>query len=1613
MKRFAAVPDAVARTVPYQSADPRRLLTDLAQLLEPYRPVQGTVADVGNVAVALDSLNADRLARVFSALAPQLGPALARWWLWAQDAPYQSGWGRRGFRSPYPETSRHVRMSMLMSLVSTAHRWPQGPGWFADWASYLAPHSTHGLAELLTSEIDAGQGDIAELLVASVMGRHPISGVTVVGLRALLGCQDPARWEQVATLLRTAGRQEGLRSAVLEASDLAHPGAFARIIDVVLSENLTRFASTARAASVWFGEQIDVRSASLPSALAELQDILRSPNVALAPDESGSPRRLFLRLWAAALVDAFAAARAARDVLTSEPDPAMRKAAARLLAELGLTTAQDSLRAALADDDLGVYANAVSAWPTHFDPDRRIELDDASVALLLERIKTLGPRVDIETGLIGTRMQRVSSSQAADVILAHRSLAAAPTEALKAASPEGRVAAVRVLSQSPGQNRSALFGFMGDPSGAVRGVAAQALETLSSITEQEAILLEGLLRRRASDLRSAATTLLLRQPAVGVRASVERLAVGTADQARSAAEIAGQADLHGFAGRAANTDKVLTVKVRGRDIPAWLVPSASGRTPAVAPSRPTRSWEPYWVGCRLVVTSLRAWLSEHADVEVRTADGQVRLLANLQWLPAQPGASMPLPEIVNPWWERIKPQLHDGGIELLLLRVARASTRPGFAKPWVQSTSAAIIGAIPDVTPEVAFVWPIIHALAVLEIRDSWIDVALDAMDALWHGLPAEHAAGPDATMIAQGRRTEIEGIDWNRDVRAALFEPAESVPLARLNKDQLERMWRLSRFIDEPEGTFDQVDGPTVAQVTPPGHPDSGRVETLFDQTWRRRPPVELLARAATAGLATPDDVSDALLHLDRPEKRPAGLIFDRPMLRPAALFLLTGRTLAPWARHPEVTGPVDQVRRAVIDSEIARGELAGPLTPLVTELRSATGIGVVVRLLVALDRRPFARGYIWTDSRESSLSNLIRKHFPGSGDTAQHLSTALREAKIGERRAVEFGVYAPQWAGLLEEHLHWPGFESAVWWVHAHTRDDSWFVDREIREEWASAIAQRTPLDPVELARGAADVAWFASVIQTLGQDRFRSVLAAAKYASTAGGHKRAELFSHALLGQVHEAELVGRIRTKRHQDSVRALGLLSLSGRRDPALLERYRMLRGFVASDKTSGSARRASESTAAAIGIENLARTAGYVDPGRLTWAMEAEAVRDLADGPLTATDGPVSVSLSIDDSGAPVLSVRKAGRPLKAIPAASAKVSAIAALKSRHSEVRSQGRRMRQSLEQSCLSGERFDVAELRGPLAHPVLAPMLRTVVMVSDEGVIGFPEVGADSTPTLLDPDRRSLPLDGSALRIAHPLDLLASGQWPSWQRAVLSGRMTQPFRQAFRELYVPTAAKLDEGPASRRYAGQQIEPGRASGLFRSRGWVADQETGFARTFHAEKLTAWCSVVGVFGTPGEAEDPTIDTVTFTTVGTWLPMLLDAVPPRLFSEVMRDLDLVVSVAHAGGVDPETSASTTEIRGRLVQETADLLGLSNVEVTDHHVLIRGQLGRYSVHLGSGQVHRVPGNAVCIIPISAQHRGRIFLPFADDDPRTAEVISKVLMLARDDKIRDPSILGQLT
>ena len=239
-----------------------------------------------------------------------------------------------------------------------------------------------------------------------------------------------------------------------------------------------------------------------------------------------------------------------------------------------------------------------------------------------------------------------------------------------------------------------------------------------------------------------------------------------------------------------------------------------------------------------------------------------------------------------------------------------------------------------------------------------------------------------------------------------------------------------------------------------------------------------------------------------------------------------------------------------------------------------------------------------------------------------------------------------------------------------------------------------------------------------------------------------------------------------------------------------------------------------------------------------------------------------------------------------------------------------------------------------------------------------------------------------------------------------------MIQPFKQIFRELYTPTPDELQEKSVSRRYAGHQIQPKQTLALLKTRGWKVDYEEGLQKVYHKEGFQVKLYAIADWFSPADVESPTLETIEFHSLKDYKNIPFEDINPRLFSEVMRDVDLVVSVAHVGGVDPEASHSSIEMRAVLMKETARLFKLENIRIEGFHVLVKGQLAEYSVHLGSAVVHQVPGKYLSILPVHSQHRGRLFLPFADDDPKSAEVLSKVLLLAKDNEIQDPTILSQI-
>lgn len=613
---------------------------------------------------------------------------------------------------------------------------------------------------------------------------------------------------------------------------------------------------------------------------------------------------------------------------------------------------------------------------------------------------------------------------------------------------------------------------------------------------------------------------------------------------------------------------------------------------------------------------------------------------------------------------------------------------------------------------------------------------------------------------------------------------------------------------------------------------------------------------------------------------------------------------------------------------------------------------------------------------------------------------------------RRCSIAVFAPQWAALLAQALGEPGLPDCVDWIHAHTKATEWVWQAKTREIWAGELSRLTPLSAEELLAGAVDVAWFHRSYAAAGPELWKQLYAAAKYACTGAGHARARLFADALLGEITAQELTELIRGKRQQDAVRALGLVPLPAAEAPRraeLLRRYRALAEFRHGSAQAKALRRASEELAARIGLGNLARTAGHSDPERFAWAMETEAAGDFATGPLRAQVGDLSVTLEVTPAGKLELSATRAGKTLKSLPAAAKKHPAVAALLERREEARDQVARMRPALEDMMVRGRTLEAGEWRGLLRHPFVAPLLRRLVLTAASGPLGFP---SEDGTALIDAagTARPWPEDATPLRLAHPGDLLSAGSWHAWQRACFDRQITQPFKQVFRELYVVVGNERDPHGGSLRYAGHAVQPRQALALLTKRGWVHHPEEGLHRVFHDDGCVAWLDFRETFYGVGELSSLTVAGVRFATKARE-QMALDQVPARVFSEAMRDVDLVVSVAHTGGGDPSASRSSVEIRADLIRETCRMMKLENVTLEPPLARIAGQRGAYGVHLGSGVVHLAPGRMLFLQNVG--DGSRLFLPFADDDPQSVEVLSKVLLLAEDHAIRDPGFLQQVS
>ena len=680
------------------------------------------------------------------------------------------------------------------------------------------------------------------------------------------------------------------------------------------------------------------------------------------------------------------------------------------------------------------------------------------------------------------------------------------------------------------------------------------------------------------------------------------------------------------------------------------------------------------------------------------------------------------------------------------------------------------------------------------------------------------------------------------------------------------------------------------------------------------------------------------------------------------------------------------------ILKVELKRSETETDFSYVINKICKIRGMEHLLDVLTALGKDTLERSVYYSyygrkNDKKTCLCHLLNVSEPMPGENGETLKKLLKGRKITDKRLVEVAMFNFSWIDCIEEYLGWPGLKSGIYYFTAHMNET--FSDRT-----AAIIAKYTPLTPEELNDGAFDLNWFMECSTKLGDKRFKILYDSAKYISDSNKHTRARKYADAVQGKVSREQLEETINDKRNKDLLMSYALLPLNGEDD--VLHSYQFLQKFLKESKQFGAQRRASEATAVSMGLRNLATNSGYEDTTRLTLNMETKLVENMQPFFEWQTTEDVKLKIAISEEGKPSVVCEKNGKILKNVPAALKKNELVVEIKGLCSQLKDQYTRTKAMMEQFMEDGVEFSVSELQDLQKNPVIEPILRDLVYICGEQS-GF---------------LFELKLKGKQkVRIAHPLDLWKLGNWQDYQKVIFERKVKQPFKQVFRELYVKTAEEMEK-ENSLRYAGNQIQPKKTVACLKNRCWVADYEDGLQKVYYKENIVARLYALADWFSPSDIEAPTLEWVEFSDRKTFKPIKIKDVPERIFSEVMRDVDLAVSVAHVGGVDPETSHSTMEMRRMIVEFNLPLFGLTNVTFAGNHAVIEGKRASYTVHLGSGVVFKKGGTQIAVLPVHSQHRGKLFLPFIDEDPKTAEIMSKIVLFAEDMKIKDPYILEQL-
>lgn len=1554
-------------------------------------------------------------------------------------SPYTVGYSRRSVRSrSVDHHAQNISMALKEFLILRASgfsvdeilRQGRTPEEAVD-LKYSFPNISNWLASM----IGAGDNACIRYITDAMLSENNANRLTHDIFRAIAKSGDRQLLELEGKLLLAARLQEGLRQAIVETMDEGAPESFIYLLNVIRENNLQRFASVKRGMAVATG----LGETEAPDRITDkffdyVALFLENPEEVKKGIESESAILVYLALWSLAFFNVDNLKIPIAGLIENAPsykvDAAMLVLSLIQDPTLCRSLVSDAIHSRSEDHDImagavPLYLNSYElhiGWygdpspmpplERYFNSREEAEMDFNILCGLLLSMKgneTFNPYVfpwiamSLSRGEIADRLVKIAllldSQEYIDIVIDFAGYM----------EPYERAGAIKYLLQHPNSEKMIDFAVssMGDRGEQAREVACEAVERLhlmGRLKETHYATMEDLLRLKASNMRVSIISILSSLPDKEANVCARRLLSDKSADRRLAA-------LDMIKNWMDKGDKLIIVEALVPVVKEIMRPTAKEKVLIgniidatknsvnaynlsngfglynpdddlhLKPRRP----ENFVIEKALAFSEKRCaeeimlkimkLIEDNTDFEFTNSDGDTVRLGNT---PKVNRYRNSLDALAKPdMWKEFYEREINSPTDLLKLDIA-VGKYEDYDSPFFPLFSSLLGKAFHEGIPMKSI------------CRLPYYEQACEVCKCLIY----EYSSAPETWRLCADVFSEIASAVRPEDMVHRYTASYSSYYYEKDKEHAIFNVWPFSRMMHLLEESAMTSD------------------DELFTYSFRARyalyrllgykacfnpvSPAEYL-RLWDMGLITDNEFWHEML----------GREDSADMVNAMTRLLPEASVRARWHNDRRKLNPVEsdlvnKVIDRILEIELQRGDTPTVVSKLARKINVVTGIDDFIRIIVGMGKeKPKSNFWDIGVSKRETFSWLLHVSCPSPGDTASELKKMASKAEISDERLVEAAMFSPRWLGLVETAIGWKGLESAAYYFMAHTGEHLDDISK-------SHISRYTSVAPEDFADGAFDPIWFHEVYRQMGKKRFEVVYDAAKYISEGNRHTRARKLSDAALGILKAKDVQKEIEEKRNKDLVVAYGLIPLGRNRSKDLRQRYDLLNNFLKESKQFGSMRQTSEGRAVKLALDNLARTAGFGDSTRLTWSMEADLINEVSEFLSPKDIDGVSVYIDLCD-GIPTLVAESKGKRLQSLPSRLKKNKYVERLREVYKQLKDQHVRGRALLETSMVDSSVFTGEEISGLKDNPIIWSLFSRLVIVKDTGELGFPAddgkslIAADGMMTEILPDDK--------IRIAHPYDLLNAGVWSEYQSFLFDRQWRQPFKQVFRELYVPTVEEREKSK-SMRYSGNQIMPGRAVGVLKKRQWTVDYENGLQKVcFNGDVIAVMYALADWFS-PADIEAPTLEYVAFYDRRTFKDKKIEDIPPIVFSEIMRDVDLAVSVAHAGGVDPETSHSTIEMRRAIVSHAMPMFGISNFEIAGNFAKIKGKLGNYNIHLGSGVVHKEGGAQIAVLPVHSQGRGRIFLPFLDEDPKTAEIISKILLFAEDHKIKDPSILNQL-